>query len=106
MEEAKNKEGTVTLSYPMLTKSNYIVCLIKMTVFMQAHGIWEAVEPVDPKAKINDKKDKVALASIYHAIPEYILLSVAEKKMAKGALEAIKMMCQGAESFERPSYKP
>lgn len=65
MEEAKNnKEGTVTLSYPMLTKSNYTVCLIKMTVFMQAHGIWEAVEPADHKAKIDDKKDKVALASI------------------------------------------
>lgn len=85
MEENKSKEGIVVLSYPMLTKSNYIAWSLKMRVFKQAHGIWEAIEPADPKTKTKDKKDKVALVAIYQVIQEDILLFVAEKKSAKDA---------------------
>lgn len=101
MEENKSREGTVALNYPMLTKSNYTAWSLKMKVFMQAHGIWEAIEPADPKTKVEEKKDKVALAAIYQAIPEDILLSVADKTSAKDAWEAIKVMCLGAERVKR-----
>ena len=37
------KEGSVTLKYPMLTKSNYAAWAIKMEVFMMAQGVWDAV---------------------------------------------------------------
>lgn len=97
MEEAKSRDGTVALTYPMLTKSNYTAWSMKMRAFMQAHGIWEAIEPIDPKSKVDEKKDKVALAAIYQAIPEDVLLSVADKKAAKEAWEAIKTMRLGAE---------
>lgn len=93
----KDKNGSVTLNYLMLTKTNYTAWSIKMRVCMQAHGIWEAIEPVNEATIVEDKIDKVALAAIYQAIPEDILLLVAEKKTAKSAWEAIKVMCLGAD---------
>ncbi|XP_074364584.1 uncharacterized protein LOC141705585 [Apium graveolens] len=83
MEELKSKNGSVTLSYPMLSKTNYTAWSLKMRVYRLAHGIWEAVEPTDEKTVIEDKTDKVALAAIYQAILEDILLSIAEKKTAR-----------------------
>ena len=32
---------------------------------MQAHGVWEAVEPTNPKATVNERLDKIVLAMIY-----------------------------------------
>lgn len=101
METAKGKDSSVGLSYPMLTKSNYTAWAFKMRVFMQAHGIWLAVESTDDQATIEKKTDKVALAAIYQSIPEDVLLSVAEKKTAKDAWDAIKTMCLGAEKVKK-----
>ncbi|XP_074341853.1 uncharacterized protein LOC141679248 [Apium graveolens] len=101
MEELKSKNGSVTLSYPMLSKTNYTAWSLKIRVYMLAHGIWEAVEPTDEKTVIEDKTDKVALAAIYQAILEDILLSIAEKKMARGAWEAIRTMCLGADRVRK-----
>ena len=53
--------------------------------------------PTDPKAVVEDKTDKIAMAAIYQSIPEDILLSIAEKKTAKEVWEGIKVMCQGAD---------
>lgn len=46
---------------------------------------------------IDDRTNKIALTSIYQGIPEDILLSLAEKKTAKEAWEAVKIMCQGVQ---------
>lgn len=97
VETSKAKNGSFGLNYPMLTKENYTAWAMKMMVFMQAHGVWEAVEPSDPKAAIDEKVDKVALAMIYQGIPEEMLLSLAAKKTSKEAWSALKVMCQGAE---------
>ncbi|KAK1400343.1 CCHC-type domain-containing protein [Heracleum sosnowskyi] len=96
MNVGKGK-GSMGLSYPMLTKTNYTVWSMKMKVLMQAHGVWEAVEQSDPKAVVVDERvDKVAMAMIYQSVPEEILLSLSEKKQAKEVWEALKTMCQGA----------
>ena len=65
MDVGKSKGGTMGLSYPMLTKTNYTAWSMKMMVFMQAHGVWDAVEPSYPKSTVDDRVDKVALAMIY-----------------------------------------
>lgn len=101
MEMQKSKENSVGLTYPMLTKSNYTAWSLKMKVYMKAHGIWVAIEPTDPKATIEDKTDKMALAAIYQGIPEDILLSVADKETAKEAWEAVKTMCLGADRVKK-----
>lgn len=98
MESAsKSKDGTVGLSYPLLARTNYTAWSIKMKVFMQAQGVWEAVEPIDPKTVVEAKADKMAMAAIYQGIPEDMLLSIADKSTAKEAWGAIKTMCMGAE---------
>ena len=84
----------------MLTKSNYTAWAFKMRVFMQAHGVWEAIEPKDPKSTTEEKTDKRALAVIYQGVPEDILLSIAEKKTSKEAWNAIKVMSLGAEKVK------
>ena len=80
----------------MLDRSNYTAWALKMKVYMQAQGVWNAVEPSDPKIAVEEKIDKVELAMVYQAIPEDVLLSIANKKTAKESWEMIKTLCQGA----------
>ncbi|KAL8127875.1 hypothetical protein AgCh_014714 [Apium graveolens] len=98
MDNGKNKGGSFGLTYPMLTKGNYTAWALKMRVFMQAQGVWNAIEAPDPK---DEKSDKIALAMIYQGIPEDMLLSITEKKIAKEGWEAIKVMCQGADRVKK-----
>lgn len=83
MDVSKLKGGSIGLSYPMLAKGNYTAWSMKMRVYMKAHGVWDAVEPSDPKVAVESKTDKVALTMIYQGIPEDVPLSLAEKKTAK-----------------------
>lgn len=92
---AANKLGSVSLQYPMLTRDNYASWCIKMKVFMQAQGVWDAVEPAAGVA-VETKKDKMALAAIYQGIPEDVLLVIAEKQTAKDAWNTLKTMYLGA----------
>lgn len=101
METSKAKDGTIGVSYPMLNRGNYTAWSIKMRVFMQAQGVWPAVETTDPKTVVEEKTDKMALAAIYQGIPEDILLAVAEKKTEIEAWKAIKKMCLGAERVKK-----
>lgn len=101
MDAPKMKEGSLGLSYPMLARNNYTAWSLKMKVFMQAQGVWEAIEADDLKEKIETRVDKVALAAIYQGIPEDMLLSVAEKRTAKEAWDAIKTMCVGADRVKK-----
>ena len=96
MDVNKAKGGSFGLSYPMLAMSNYIILSLQMKVFMQAQGVWAAVEPSDAKAVIEEKMDKVALVMVYQGIPEEILLLVTEKKTTKKTWDTIKTLCQGA----------
>ncbi|KAI3708606.1 hypothetical protein L2E82_37892 [Cichorium intybus] len=91
------KEGQITFHYPILSRNNYAAWAIKMRVFMQAQGVWDAVEPRTANTVVEVKKDKMALAAIYQGIPEDLLLSLAEKKTAKEAWEALKTMFMGAD---------
>lgn len=97
----KLKGGYFGLCYPLLAKGNYTAWSLKMKVFMQAHGVWNVVESSDPKAVVEEKIDKIALAMIYQAILEDVMLSVSEKKIAKDVWEAIKTLCQGVEKVKK-----
>lgn len=101
MEINKAKNGSIGLSYPMLSRSNYTTWALKMKVYLKARGVWSAIDLKDPKATVDDKADKVALAMIYQGLPEEILLSVAEKETTKGTWEAIRTLCQGADRVKK-----
>lgn len=70
------KDGVVTLHYLMLTKTNYSVWALKMRVNLQAQGVW---------------------AAIYQALPEDVLMMLAEKDTDKEAWETLRTMHMGAE---------
>ncbi|XP_020249218.1 uncharacterized protein LOC109826605 [Asparagus officinalis] len=91
------REGTVSLQYPLLTKSNYSAWAINMKVYMRAQGVWDAIEPTDLNDEVETRKDQMALAAIYQAISEETLLVLAEKETAKEAWEMLKTMHMGAE---------
>lgn len=101
MEMNKTKDGVTSLNYPMLTRENYTSWSMKTKVFMQASGVWIAIEPKDEKATVEDKVDKLALAVIYQSIPEDVLLSIADKVSAKEAWDAVKIMNQGADKVKK-----
>lgn len=101
MKTSKIKEGGVGLNYPMLARSNYAGWAMKMKVFMQAHAVWDAIEPKDPKDVLEERTDKMALAVIYQGIPEDMLLSLAGKNTTKDAWDAIKTMCLGADRVKK-----
>lgn len=63
--------------------------------------MWEALEPKEAKAKVDERKDKIALAVIYQGLPEDMLRSLAEKSTAKEAWDALKSMCLGAERVQK-----
>ena len=94
------KNGSIGLSYPMLDRSNYTTWAIKMKVFIKTQGAWNAIELKDPKTAVDKKTDQVALAMIYQGILEGMLLSIAYKETTKGAWDAIKTLCQGADKVK------
>nr|GEU85354.1 hypothetical protein [Tanacetum cinerariifolium] len=91
--QGTGKEGSVTLRYLMLTKTNYSVWAIKMRVNLQAQGVWDATQ----REGVEDRQDRMALAAIYQAIPEDVLLMLADKDTAKEAWETLHTMHMGAE---------
>ncbi|CAH9074982.1 unnamed protein product [Cuscuta epithymum] len=88
----QNKNG-MTLQYPMLTRSNYPAWALKMRVNLKAQGVWDVIET----RATDERKNMTALALIYQAIPEDILLMLADKDSAKEAWEALKTMHIGDE---------
>nr|GEU63163.1 ribonuclease H-like domain, reverse transcriptase, RNA-dependent DNA polymerase [Tanacetum cinerariifolium] len=91
--QGTKKEGSVTLGYLMLTKTNYSVWAIKTRVNLQAQGVWDATQ----REGVEDRQDRMALAAIYQAIPEDVLLMLADKDTAKEACETIRTMHMGAD---------
>ncbi|GJZ45769.1 putative reverse transcriptase domain-containing protein [Tanacetum coccineum] len=59
--QGTGKEGSVTLHYPMLTKTNYFVWAIKMRMNLQAQGVWDATQ----REGVVERQDRMALAAIY-----------------------------------------
>nr|GEV03841.1 hypothetical protein [Tanacetum cinerariifolium] len=91
--EGTRKEGSVTLRYPLLTKTNYFGWAIKMRVNLQAQGVWDATQ----REGVEERQDRMALAAIYQAITEDVLLMLADKDTAKEAWETLRTMHMGAD---------
>ena len=67
---------------------------------MDAQGIWEAADPA-AGVTVDEKKNKAARAFIFQAIPEDVLLQVAQKKNAKDIWEALKTRYLGVDRVKK-----
>lgn len=92
--KALAKESSVALQYPMLTETNYGSWAVKMKVFMHAQGVWVAVES---KELVDERKDQMALAAIFQAVPEAMMTVLAEHETSKEAWDTLKEMHVGAD---------
>jgi hypothetical protein len=94
------KEGGVSLIYPMLTAMNYSTWSIKMEANMDAQGIPDAIEPADEEA-VDVKKDKLARACLFAAVPDDVLQQIAKKKTAKEAWASLETRFLGVDRVKK-----
>nr|KAJ0201586.1 hypothetical protein LSAT_V11C600301050 [Lactuca sativa] len=80
--------GSMTYHVPVLTPTNYLVWAVKVKSIMDAHDIWETVEPKALGETSDKKKSKQALAFLFQAILKDMVLQMASytepKKMWDG----------------------
>ncbi|XP_047336321.1 uncharacterized protein LOC124939900 [Impatiens glandulifera] len=95
------RDGNVTLSYLLLTKSNYSMWELKMQVNLQVQEVWKVVM-LD---EIDKRNNRMALAVIYQALPKDVLLMVAQKGFAKIGWETLKTMHVGVERIKEAKVK-
>ncbi|XP_047328199.1 uncharacterized protein LOC124931713 [Impatiens glandulifera] len=82
--------------YPQLTHTNYISWVIRVQAMMEDQGVWEAVESVEG-TEIDVRLDKKARSHLLQALPEDLLMQVANKKTAKEVWDCLKTRFVGAD---------
>ncbi|KAL4589603.1 hypothetical protein LXL04_002511 [Taraxacum kok-saghyz] len=92
------KEG-VSLSYqiPVLTPINYSMWALKVRSIMDAYGLWETVEPRNLGEEPDLKKKKQALAFLFQAIPEEMVLKMSDYTDPKRVWEGLKTRYLGVD---------
>ncbi|XP_062179504.1 uncharacterized protein LOC133884164 [Phragmites australis] len=94
IERVKETGGSV--QYPTLTRTNYQDWSLLMRVNLQAQGLWQAVEPEEGEV-VEYREDRLALAAILRAVPPEMLGSLARKRTARSAWEAVKTVRVGVQ---------
>nr|GEV19109.1 zinc finger, CCHC-type [Tanacetum cinerariifolium] len=87
------KEGCL-MSYqvPVLTSTNYSMWAVKVKSIMDAHGVLGTVEPRTLGEEPDEKKSQQALAFLFQAIPEDMVLQMASYTDPKQReLESLRM---------------
>ncbi|GJR08977.1 zinc finger, CCHC-type containing protein [Tanacetum coccineum] len=74
---------------PKLKTTNYTVWAIQIKVILEAHGLWEMIEPKE-NTQADEKKDKATIGFLYQALTEDVILQVAGCETAKELWESLK----------------
>ncbi|GJR35223.1 zinc finger, CCHC-type containing protein [Tanacetum coccineum] len=85
---------------PTLKLTNYTVWAIQIKVILEAHGLWEMIEPKE-NTQVDEKKDKATTAFLYQALTEDVILQVAGCKSAKELWESLKKRHVGEEKVQQ-----
>nr|GEX45323.1 zinc finger, CCHC-type [Tanacetum cinerariifolium] len=85
---------------PKLKTTNYTVWAIQIKVILEAHDLWEAIEP-KKNTQVDDKKDKATIAFLYQALTEDVILQVAGCETAKELWESLKKRHVGEEKVQQ-----
>ncbi|WVZ93228.1 hypothetical protein U9M48_039226 [Paspalum notatum var. saurae] len=98
------KETSGSVQYPTLTRTNYQDWSLLMRVNLQAAGLWHAVEP-EPDEIVEYREDRLAMAAILRSVPSDMLGSLARKRTARSAWEAVKTVRMGVERVREASAR-
>ncbi|KAJ0435275.1 putative transcription factor interactor and regulator CCHC(Zn) family [Helianthus annuus] len=85
---------------PTLKSTNYIIWAIRIKTILEANGLWEMIEP-SKDTQPDVKKDKTAIAYLFQALPEDLILQVANCKSAKEVWEALKTRHVGIDMVQK-----
>ncbi|XP_071700065.1 uncharacterized protein [Rutidosis leptorrhynchoides] len=89
--------SSLTYQVPILTATNYLVWAVKVKAIMDAYGILETVEPRMLSAEIDPEKSKRALAFLFQAIPEEMVLQMASYTDPKQVWDGLKTRYLGVD---------
>ncbi|KAJ0897794.1 putative RNA-directed DNA polymerase [Helianthus annuus] len=87
----------MSFQVPVLTPTNYPVWAVKVKAIMDANGVWETVEPRALGAEPDEKKAKQALAFLFQAIPEEMVLQMASYTDPKQVWDGLKTRYLGVD---------
>ena len=82
---------------PVLTSTNYPVWAVKVKSIMDAYGLWATVEPRGLGEEPDLKKSKQALAFLFQAIPEEMVLQMASYTDPKQVWDGLKIRYLGVD---------
>lgn len=91
------ESGSISYQVPSLTPTNYPVWSVKVKSIMDAYGLWETVEPRVLGAELDEKKKKQALAFLFQAIPEDMVLQMASYSDPKQVWDGLKTRYLGVD---------
>ncbi|KAG8047551.1 hypothetical protein GUJ93_ZPchr0008g12023 [Zizania palustris] len=84
-------------AFPLLTKTNYSDWALLMRVKLKARGLWDAVD----KGGADPQEDMMALDALVSAVPPEMVATVADKRSAKEAWDAIATMRVGDDRVKK-----
>ena len=94
--EVKERGLTMNFQCPILDSTNYTIWALKIRAIFNVHGIWEAVEPTTG-TEVDQKKNNTAVAMLYQALPENMILQIANLTSAKEIWDALKVRHVGVD---------
>lgn len=88
------ESNTMSLQCPVLSSTNYTVWATRMWAIFNVHGVWETIEP---GVNMDAKKNNIAVALLFQAIPEEQTLQIGNLVTAKEMWAALKTRYLGAD---------
>ncbi|XP_022001652.1 uncharacterized protein LOC110899085 [Helianthus annuus] len=96
MIQAK-ETGSMSYQVPTLTSTNYPIWAIKVKSILDAHGLLETIEPRALGEDPDSKKSKQALAFLFQAIPEEMVLQMSSYTDPKKVWDGLKTRYLGVD---------
>ncbi|XP_076911399.1 uncharacterized protein LOC143569340 [Bidens hawaiensis] len=81
---------------PVLNSTNYTIWAINIRSIFNVHGIWEAIVPKEGN-EVDEKKDNTAIALLFQAIQENMVLQIVNFTSAKEIWDALKVRHVGVD---------
>ncbi|KAB5521596.1 hypothetical protein DKX38_025915 [Salix brachista] len=89
--------ASIPIHYPMLSETNYGIWAVKMKIILRSLGVWSVIEGADT----DDDKDQGAMVAISQAVPDDVMMAIAEKQTAKEAWDALREMRIGEDRVKK-----
>ncbi|RVW63781.1 Retrovirus-related Pol polyprotein from transposon TNT 1-94 [Vitis vinifera] len=89
--------ASIPIQYPTLSETNYGIWAVKMKIIFRSLGVWSVIEG----GHTDNDKDQGAMVAISQAVPDDVMMAIAEKKTAKEAWDALREMRVGEDRVKK-----